>query len=79
MQTPDPANHVHGDHSWSPAAQKKQQSRLFTWLSFGSAQPLKVAQFSVGANRDKPRGRNPRRSPRGPADGIKASCRAPVY
>jgi hypothetical protein len=29
---------------------KKQQSRLFTWLSFGSAQPSKVAQFSVGAN-----------------------------
>jgi hypothetical protein len=23
---------------------------LFTWLSFGSAQPSKVAQFSVGAN-----------------------------
>ena len=33
-----------------PLPQKKQQSRLFTWLSFGSAQPLKVAQFSVGAN-----------------------------
>ena len=27
-----------------------QQGRLFTWLSFGSAQPSKVAQFSVGAN-----------------------------
>jgi hypothetical protein len=27
-----------------------QQSRLNTWLSFGSAQPSKVAQFSVGAN-----------------------------
>jgi cell division protein FtsB len=24
---------------------------LFTWLSFGSALPAKVAQFSVGANR----------------------------
>jgi hypothetical protein len=24
---------------------------LFTWLSFGSALPSKVAQFSVGANR----------------------------
>jgi hypothetical protein len=23
---------------------------LFTWLSFGSALPAKVAQFSVGAN-----------------------------
>ena len=23
---------------------------MFTWLSFGSAQPSKVAQFSVGAN-----------------------------
>jgi hypothetical protein len=23
---------------------------LFTWLSFGSAQPSKVAQFSVGVN-----------------------------
>jgi hypothetical protein len=23
---------------------------LFTWLSFGSALPVKVAQFSVGAN-----------------------------
>ena len=22
MQMPDPANHVHGDHSWSPAAKK---------------------------------------------------------
>jgi conjugative relaxase-like TrwC/TraI family protein len=27
-----------------------QQGRLFTWLSFGSALPAKVAQFSVGAN-----------------------------
>ena len=27
-----------------------QQGRLFTWLSFGSALPSKVAQFSVGAN-----------------------------
>jgi len=27
-----------------------QQGRLNTWLSFGSAQPSKVAQFSVGAN-----------------------------
>jgi len=27
-----------------------QQGRLFTWLSFRSAQPSKVAQFSVGAN-----------------------------
>jgi hypothetical protein len=29
-----------------------QQGRLFTWLSFGSALPSKVAQFSVGANSD---------------------------
>ncbi len=29
---------------------KRQQGRLFTWLSFGSALPVKVAQFSVGAN-----------------------------
>ena len=29
---------------------KKQQSRLFTWLSFGSELPA-VAQFSDGANR----------------------------
>jgi hypothetical protein len=28
-----------------------QQGRLFTWLSFGSALPAKVAQFSVGANK----------------------------
>ena len=27
-----------------------QQIRVNTWLSFGSAQPSKVAQFSVGAN-----------------------------
>jgi hypothetical protein len=27
-----------------------QQGRLNTWLSFRSAQPSKVAQFSVGAN-----------------------------
>jgi hypothetical protein len=33
-----------------PLLHKKQQSRLFTWLSFGSALPSKVAQFSVGAN-----------------------------
>jgi hypothetical protein len=29
---------------------KMQQGRLFTWLSFGSAQPSKAAQSSVGAN-----------------------------
>jgi len=29
-----------------------QQSRLNTWLSFGSASPSKVAQFSVGVNID---------------------------
>ena len=28
-----------------------QQGRLNTWLSYGSAQPLKVAQFSVGVNK----------------------------
>jgi hypothetical protein len=33
-----------------PLLHKIQQGRLFTWLSFGSAQPSKVAQFSVGAN-----------------------------
>jgi len=33
-----------------PCCYKKQQGRFFTWLSFGSAQPSKVAQFSVGAN-----------------------------
>lgn len=27
---------------------------MFTWLSFGSALPSKVAQFSVGANRAMP-------------------------
>ena len=26
---------------------------MFTWLSFGSALPSKVAQFSVGANKEK--------------------------
>lgn len=29
---------------------KKQQSRWLTWLSFGSAQPSKVARFSAGDN-----------------------------
>jgi hypothetical protein len=33
-----------------PCCTKKQQGRLNTWLSFGSAQPSKMAQFSVGAN-----------------------------
>jgi len=27
---------------------------LFTWLSFGSAQPSKVVQFSVGVNNGQP-------------------------
>ena len=27
---------------------------MFTWLSFGSALPSKVAQFSVGANNNAP-------------------------
>jgi hypothetical protein len=29
---------------------KMQQGRLITWLNFQSAQPSKVAQFSVGDN-----------------------------
>lgn len=29
---------------------------MFTWLSFGSAQPSKVAQFSVGANSPRHKG-----------------------
>ena len=33
-----------------PLLPKKQQSRLNTRVSFGSAQPSKVGQFSVGAN-----------------------------
>jgi hypothetical protein len=35
-----------------------QQGRLFTWLSFGSALPAKVAQFSVGANSKSATDRN---------------------
>jgi transposase-like protein len=38
-----------------PCCCKKQQGRSLTWLSFGSAQPSKVAQFSVGANNACPR------------------------
>jgi hypothetical protein len=30
-----------------------QQGRLNTWLSFRSARPSEVAQFSVGANKYK--------------------------
>jgi hypothetical protein len=41
-----------------------QQGRLFTWLSFRSAQPSKVAQFSVGANNC----RNSIRASKGPGE-----------
>ncbi|CAD5374917.1 hypothetical protein RA210_U700004 [Rubrivivax sp. A210] len=36
-----------------PCCTKMQHGRLFTWLSFGSALPSKLAQFSVGANTRK--------------------------
>jgi rhodanese-related sulfurtransferase len=37
-----------------PLLQKMRQSRVFTWLSFGSALSAKVAQSSVGANIFRP-------------------------
>ncbi len=50
IHPPDPANHIQVITPSFPCCLRKQQGRWNTRLSFDSAYPSEVAQFSVGAN-----------------------------